>query len=258
MITRFVGERGRLAVLRQIDRPVVVLLAVSQAAIAAAGWFAPPVWLAVAVAAQLAVGGVGAVRILGPARAELGFARYAMPAVAGITVTLVGRLIPGGLSLLLIPIVAVLLWSVMYLEVRFERGTGGRTIGELLLTAMVLAGAAGTLAFFGTRTWPTPIILVTALTIPPALRAAEARGIVGVEAVGQTLLHLLVVSQVGSAVILLALPAPVIAAMIALAFYTWSGAVDALRGDVSARSVAIEFGVLTAFGVAIALWLAAT
>jgi hypothetical protein len=255
MISRLVGSRRRLAVLRQIDRPAVMGLAILQAVVAAAGWFASPVWLAGAVAAQLALGGVGAVRILGPARSDLGLARYAMPAVAGIVATLFGKLIPGGLSLLLVPIVAVLLWSVTYLELRVERGSGGRTVGDLLLTAMVFAGAAGVMALFGTQTWPTPLILVAGLSLPLALRAAEARGTMGAEGLGQALLQLLVVAQVGAAAVLLVLPPTVIAALIALAFYTWGGAVDALRGESSGRSVAAEFGALTALGLVIGLWL---
>lgn len=256
MISRLVGERRRLAVLRQIDRPAAVGLALLQALVAAAGWFATPVWLAAAVAAQLALGGIGAVRILGPARSDLGLARYAMPAVAGISVTVFGRLIPGGLSLLLVPIVAVLLWAVTYLELRVERGSGGRTIGELLLTATVFASAAGVLTLFGTGTWPTPLILVAGLALPLALRSAEARGTTGAEGVGQALLQLLVVVQVGLAAVLLVLSPVVVAALMALAFYTWGGAVDALRGEASGRSVALEFGALTALGVVIGLWLA--
>lgn len=255
MISRLVGGRRRLAILRQIDRPAVMGLAILQAVVAAAGWFASPVWLAGAIAAQLALGGVGAVRILGPARSDLGLARYALPAVAGIVATLFGKLIPGGLSLLLVPILAVLLWSVTYLELRVERGTGGRTIGDLLLTAMVFAGAAGIMTFFGTQTWPTPLILVAGLTLPLALRAAEARGTMGAEGFGQALLHLLVVTQVGAAAVLLVLSPTVIAALMALAFYTWGGAVDALRGEASGRSVAAEFGMLTALGLLIGLWL---
>lgn len=255
MISRLVGGRRRLAVLRQIDRPIVVGLAILQALVAAAGWFVSPVWLAVAVAGQLALGGIGAVRILGPARSDLGLARYAMAAVAGIAATLFGRLIPGGLSLLLVPLVAVLLWSVTYLELRVARGTGGRTIGDLLVTTMVFAGAAGLLALFGTRTWPTPLILVAGLTLPLALRAAEARGTMGTEGIGQALLQLLVVTQIGAAAVLLVVPPVVVAALMALAFYTWGGAVDALRGEASGGSVAVEFGALMALGLFIGLWL---
>ena len=253
MISRLVGERRRLSVLRQIDRPAVVGLAIAQALLAAAGWFASPVWLAAAIAGQLAIGGIGAVRILGPARGDLGLARYAMPATAGICATLFGRLIPGGLSLLLVPIVAVLLWSVTYLELRVERGSGGRTIGVLLRTTMAFAAAAGLLTLFGILAWPTPLILVAGLTLPLALRDAEARGSMGAEGFGQSLLHLLVVTQVGAAASLLVVSPVVVSALLALAFYTWGGAVDALRGDTSGRSVAAEFGALTALGLILGL-----
>ena len=72
MISRLIGDRRRLAVLRRIDRPGAAVLAILQALVAAAGWFAEPLWLAVAIAAQLALGGIGAVRLIGPARSELG------------------------------------------------------------------------------------------------------------------------------------------------------------------------------------------
>lgn len=253
MINRIFADRTRLALLRRIDRPAAVGLAVGQALVAAAGWFADPLWLAVAIAAQLLLGGIVAVRVMGPARSGLGLARYAIPALAGISATLFGRLLPGGLSLLLVPIVAVLLWSTTYLELRIERGTGGRTIGDLLLTGILFSGAAGVLVLFGPRAWPTPLILVGAIAAPLALRASESRDVMGAEGVGQALLHVLVVVQVGVGVVLLDLPATVMAALIALAFYTWSGAVEALRGAASGRAVAIEFGALLLLGLLVAL-----
>jgi len=45
------------------------------------------------------------------------------------------------------------------------------------------------------------------------------------------------------------------AALMALAFYAWSGAADALEGGDSGRSVAIEFGPLLLLGVVIGLLL---
>jgi hypothetical protein len=255
VITRLFGDRQRLTVLRRIDRPAAALLAIAQAVVAAAGWFAEPVWLAVAIAAQLALGGLVAVRVIGPARGDLGLARYAIPATAGIAATLFGRLIPGGLSLLLVPIVAVILWSITYLELRAERGTGGRTLGDLGLTAIVFTGAAGILDLFGPQTWPTPLVLVGMLSLPPAFRAAEARGTMGAEGFGQALLQVLAVVQVGIGAVLLNVPVLVASALMALAFYTWTGAVDALRGGASGRSVAIEFGSLVLLGLFVGLLL---
>jgi hypothetical protein len=255
VIGRLFGDRRRLALLRRVDKPAAIVLAILQAVVAAAGWFAEPVWLAVAIAGQLALGGMVAIYVMGPARADLGLARYAMPSVAGIAATLFGRLIPGGLSLLLVPIVAVLLWSVTYLELRLERGTGGTTIGFLLLTFMTFSAGYGLLALFGAQAWPTPLIVVAFLALPVALRAAEARGTGGVEAVGQALLHVLVVLQIGAAVVLLNISLAAMAAIMALAFYLWGGAVDDLRGERSGRAVAAEFGALMVFGLVAGLLL---
>lgn len=255
MISRLFGDRRQLAVLRRIDHPGAIALAVLQAVVAAAGWFAEPVWLAVAIAAQLALGGVVAVWVIGPARSDLGLARYAMPATAGIAVTLGGRLIPGGLSLLLVPIVAVLLWSVTYLELRLERGSGGGTVGGLLVTAVLFAGTVGLLQLFGPRTWPTPLLLVILLSLPLAFRSAEARGTMGAEGFGQALLHVLVVAQVGVAAVVLSISVPAAAGLVALAFYTWAGAAAAIGEGGSARGVAIEFGALVAIGLVFGLLL---
>jgi hypothetical protein len=255
VIGRLLGDRRRIAILRRVDRPAAILLAILQAVVAAAGWFASPIWLAVAIAAQLLIGGIVAVRVIGPARSDLGLARYAIPATAGIAATVFGRLIPGGLSLLLVPLLAVLLWTVTYLELRAERGTGGRTIGILLLTLILFAGTAGILVLLGARSWPTPLILVAVLAAPLAIRAAEGRETMGVEGVGQAVLHVLVVTQVGSAAVLLNLPLAVMAALVALGFYTFASAVDALRDAPSGRSVAVEFGGLLLVGLVVGLLL---
>lgn len=249
MIGRIFGDRGTRQALGRIDRPAAALLALAQALVAAVGWFVEPLWLAVAIAVQLALGGVGAVRVLGPARPELGLARYAMPAAAGIAATLVGRLVPGGISLLLVPVVAVLLWTVTYLELRVERGTGGRTIGDLLVFAILTAAVWGILELFGPRAWPTPLIVVALFALPLAVRAAEARGALGAEAVGQGLLQVLVVAQVGAATILMEMPAYAMAVLTGFAFYVWGGAVEALRGGASGRSVALESGALALVGL---------
>ena len=255
MIGRLFGDRRKAAGLRRIDRPAAILIAILQAVVAAVGWFADPILLATTIAAQLALGGLAAAYLIGPARSELGLARYAMPSVAGIAATVFGRLIPGGLSLLLIPIVAILLWSVTYLELRIARGTGGSTIQSLLLTAIVFTGAWGVLGYFGSRTWPTPLLLLAVLCLPLAIRAAEARGSLGAEAFGQALLHVLAVIQVGLTVALLDIQLQLAAAIVALAFYAWTGAVDALRGETSGRAVAVEFGSLALVGLVAGLLL---
>lgn len=253
MIGRLFGDRGRLSATRRADRAGAVIIALLQAAVATGGWLAPPLWLAVAIAAQLLLGGIAAVYVIGPARHVLGLARYAMPSVAGIAATLFGRLLPGGQSLVFVPVVAVLLWIVIYLELRIERGSGGATMHNLLLMAVVFTGSAGLLVLFGAGNWPTPMILVAALSLTPAVRAAEARNVLGVEAVGQGLLHVLVVTQVGLAAIIMGLAPTIVAGLVALAFYTWAGATEALSEGASGRSVATEFGSLLLVGLVVAL-----
>ena len=202
MITRLFGDRQRLAVLRRIDRPAAVLLAIApgarrgrrlvrRAALAGGGHRRP--------AGARRAGGRARHR---PRARGLGLARYAIPATAGIAATLFGRLIPGGLSLLLVPIVAVMLWSITYLELRAGRGTGGRTLGDLVLTAIVFTGAAGcstsSAPQHGRRR------RCSSASSPAArFRAAEARGTMGAEAFGQALLQVLAVVQVGIGAVLL-------------------------------------------------------
>lgn len=256
MIARILGDRRAQRLGRSMDRPEAILLAMVQTGIATVGWLVPsPIWVAVAVALQLGVGGLAAVQIIGPAQVGAGLTRYAMPATAGVAATLFGRLLPGGVALLLIPLVVVLLWTVVYVELRASRLEGGRTIQELLLTAILFASIAGILTLLGTTAWPAALGLLAAIGLVVSLRSAEARGLSGAEAVGQALLHLLAVLQVAAAVALLELPGLVAPAVIGLAFYAWGGAVDALRDGASGRSVAMEFGALAALGVAVALLL---
>jgi hypothetical protein len=172
-----------------------------------------------------------------------------------VAATLFGRVIPGGVALLLVPLVAVLRWAVIYLELRAGRAAGGRTTLELLLTATLFAGAAGIIALLGTQGWPPPLAIVALLALLLGLRSAEGRDLVGGQAVGQALLHGLAVAQVGAATMLLNLPGVVGPAIVALAFYAWGGAADALRGDATGRSVAIEFGALGVLGILVALLL---
>ncbi len=236
-----------------VERPWAIVLAIVLAAIAAAGWLTSPFGLAVAIGLELAVGGLGAVALMGPWRQGLGLARYATLAIAGVGVTLVGRMLPGGVSLLLVPFVAIVLWAVLWLELRGERVPIERTALELALTGTMFAAAAGINALFGTAAWPPPVALVALLAFVLGLRSAEARGRGGVEAVGQALLHGLAVGQVALAMTLLGLPGLVGPAIVGLAFYSWGGAAEALDGGATGRSVVIEFGSLALLGLLVAL-----
>jgi hypothetical protein len=103
--------------------------------------------------------------------------------------------------------------------------------------------------------WLLALALLGVLVAVPCLRAAEARGTLGVPAVGQAALHLLVVLQVATAMLLLELPSPVGPALVALTFHSWSGAADALESGVSTRAVILEYGSLAAIGVIVAVFL---
>ena len=258
MIGRILGDRRGLAVLRRIDRPGVIGLAVILAILASVAWLADPFWMAVAIGAQLLVGGLGTVRLLGPAQPGLGFARYAVPTLASVALSLFGRIIPGGVALLLVPLAAILIWSVLQLELRTSRGVPARTILDLVMVAILFAAAAGIVAFFGSGGWPPPLFFAMPVAFVLAVRAAEARGHGGVVGLGQGLLHLLAVLQVAVAASLLDLPGVVAPALISLAFHAWSGAAEALEEGAGGRSVAVEFGSLAVLGVVVAVLLHAT
>jgi len=243
------------AALRRVERPEAVLLAVLLTGLAVYGWFAPPFWLAVVIAAQLALGGLGAVWIIGAVRARFGFARYATLAVAGVSATLLGKLLPPLGQLAAVPVVALLLFSVVWFELRLPFGRSPRLAVDLTLVGIVFAASAGVSATFPTASWPPTVILVVAASAIPALRAAELRGRFGVDAVGQAALHLLAVGQLGISLALLHLPGVVGSAILALGFHAWSGAAEALDGGADARSVAIEFGSLALLGLLVALLL---
>jgi hypothetical protein len=255
VIARLFGDRRAQAVVRRVDRPQTILLAVVMAALAAVGWLAEPFWLAVVVAAELALGGLGAVYLIGPVRPGLGFARYTTLAMAGLALTLFGRFLPAGVALLLVPAAAILLWTVVFLELRTLRAAGARTALDLLLTSILFAAGVGILALFPRITWPPSITLVVVIAFVLALRAGEARGASGAEAVGQAALHGLAVAQVAAAVTLLELPGVVAPALVALTFYAWGGAAEALQSGSSPRAVAMEFGTLAVLGLLVALFL---
>ena len=253
---RLTGRRSIVVtrVLGRIRHPEAILISILMAVVASFGWVVSPFWLAVAVAAQLAVGGLGAVWLIGPAQTELGFARYATLASAGVALTLFGRLLVPAVGLAPAPLAAVLLWGVIRLELDLAKG--GRRDGlDLALVGIVFAAAAGIGGLVPREAWPPALIPLLLLCSVPALRAAEARGRTGIEAVGQATLHLVAVAQIAAAVSLLRLPGVVGAAVIALGFHAWGGAAEALDDGASARSVILEFGALAVLGMVVAILL---
>ena len=256
MIARMLSGRRVPAALQRIDRPQAIALTAALAVTAAIGWLASPVVLAVAVGIELAAGGLGAVALMGPSRPGLGIGRYTTLALAGVSAALAGRLIPGGVSLLFVPLLAVMLWAVLWLELRASFDTTERTALDLALTAILFATAAGIGGLLGNQGWPPPLGLVLVVGLLLSLRSAEARGEGGVQAIGQALLHTLAIGQVAVAVVVLRIPGLVGPALVALAFYVWGGAADALGGGATPRSVAFEFGSLALLGFIVAVLMA--
>lgn len=248
------GER-LTTIRRRIEHPEAIALAVVVAALAVAGWLAPPFWMAVAVAVQLVVGGLGAVWVIGPIDVKFGFARYGTFAVAGVAFTLLGSLLSSVAQIAAAPIVALLLFGVLWLEIRLPQGRSPRLAVDLSLVAIVFAAAAGVAATFPASAWPPTVVLVVIAAAIPAMRAAELRGRSGVQAVGQAALHLLAIAQVGVGLALLHLPGVVGAAVLALGFHAWAGAAEALDSGARSRSVMIEFGSLALLGLLVALLL---
>ena len=155
MIGRVMSRRpAAMRVLTRLQYREAILIAIAMAVVAAVGWLVTPFWVAVAVAAQLAIGGIGAVWLIGPARMELGFARYATLATAGVTLTLFGRLLVPSIGLLLTPVVALLLFGVIRLELGLTEA-GQRRVGlDLALVGIVFAAAAGIGGMIPADAWP--------------------------------------------------------------------------------------------------------
>jgi hypothetical protein len=252
MMARMRGSRI-VPVIARVERPEAVGLAALTALLAGIGWVVSPFWLAVVVGLQLAIGGLGAVHVLGPVQPGLGFARYATFAMAAVAFTLFGRILPAGTSLLLVPVVAVALWGVLWAELRFAPRAGLSWLLDLLLVGILFAASSGIWQLLGERAWPPPLLLVLLLASVLALRAAEARGWSGIRAVGQAALHVVAVGQIAAALVLLGLPGMVAPAILALAFHAWGGAAEALDGGASWGSVAREFGSLAALALIAAL-----
>jgi hypothetical protein len=255
VIARLLRRPAAGRALSRLEHPEAIGLAVALAIVAAFGWLASPFWLAVAIGVQLAVGGLGAVWLIGALQPGLGFARYATFASAAVALTLFGRLLMPSAGLLLAPLAALLLWAVLRIELEVNRTRESSVVLDLALVSIVFATTAGIGGIVPRDAWPPGLILVLLGATVPAMRAAEARGRNGAEAVGQAVLHLVAIGQVATALTLLRLPGVVGAAILALAFHAWSGAAEALDSGASARSVVIEFGALAVLGLVVALLL---
>ena len=255
MTARRIGQARWQAVMRRVERPDAVALSLVLAGLATWGWIASPFWLAAVIALQLIVGGIGTVVILGPVRPVFGFARYATPAVAAVAVTLLGRLLTGSTLIAAAPIAALGLLAVTWSELRLPDGRAPRLLVELTSVGICFAMAAGIGAIFVRSSWPPSVILVVIALVVPALRSSELRGRYGVQAVGQAVLHLLAVAQLGVALAVLHLPGVVGAAILALGFHAWAGAAEALDAGASGRAVLAEFGTLALLGLAVAILL---
>jgi hypothetical protein len=235
---------------RAIRRAGPVLLPLLMAALVAAGWSVDLVALAGVIALELALAGLGTAALLGAARPNSGYARYAIFAVSAVSVTLAGRLLPPGIGPLAAPLAWAFLFWVLYIERHAMAMPGYRLSLDVTLVLTVFSATAGMGSLLPPELW-----LLGLLVAVPCLRAAEARGTLGVPAVGQAALHLLVVLQVATAMLLLELPLPVGPALVALTFHSWSGAADALESGVSSRAVVLEYGSLAAIGIIVAVFL---
>ena len=181
MIGRIFGDRRRGSRILRRDRSPrrgCSALVMAQALVAARLVRHRRSWLAVAIAAQLALGGTGGrVRHRSGPLATRVWRATRCPRSPASRRRCFGRLIPGGLSVLLVPILAVLLWSVTYLELRLARGTGGRTDPATSCSPGSSSPARGRLLGCSARRHGRrPILLVAILAVPLAIRAAEARG----------------------------------------------------------------------------------
>jgi hypothetical protein len=250
---RFRAVRVRGA--RAVKRAGPFVLPLILAALVVVGWVVDMVALAGVLALELALAGLGMAALLGAARASVGYARYAILAVAAVSITLAGRLLPPGIGPLAAPVAWAFLWWTLHTERMGPTAPANRLSLDLLLVFTVFCAAVGLAGVIPTELWLLQIVLLAVLVAVPCLRAAEARGAVGVPAVGHGALHLLVVLQVATALILLDLPQPVGPALVALTFHAWSGAADALESGVPSRAVALEYGSLAVIGAFVALFL---
>ena len=233
---------------------LLLLLAVTGLVIL--GWVADPLLLAVVCALELLLAGFGGIALIGPARAERGIARYLVLPIASVALTLSGRLIaPAAVPFLVVGVIAAGtgLWLVLRTELSWGAGERPKTAMDLVLATTLFAASAGIPPAIGAEGWPPALIAVSLIGLVLGLRAAEARGATGGDALGQATLHAVCVAELAAALPLLELPGAIAPAVLALGFYAWSGAADALLAGASRRGVLVEFGLLGALGIIVAL-----
>jgi hypothetical protein len=146
---------------RRIERPEAILLALVMGALVVYGWFAPSFWLAVAIAGQLAIGGMGAVWVIGPVRSRFGFARYATFPVAAVALTLLGQTLSPIAQLGGAPVVVLLLFGVLWFEMRLPEGRSPRLSIDLTLVGSACGRRrAASRPPFPTASWLPAVLLV--------------------------------------------------------------------------------------------------
>ena len=188
---------GRVRGARTVKRAGPFVLPLILAALVAAGWVVDMVALAGVLALELALAGMGMAALLGAARPAVGYARYAILAVAAVSITLAGRLLPPGIGPLAAPVAWAFLWWTLYTERMGPTAPTNRLSLDLLLVFTVFCAAVGLAGVIPSELWLLQLVLLAMLVAVPCLRAAEARGAVGVPAVGHGALHLLVVAPGG-------------------------------------------------------------
>ena len=144
MIGRIFADRKRLAATRRVDRLAAVVHGRAAGGGRRGGLVRRP-----GVAGggdrrySSLLGGIAAVWRHRPDASELGLSRYAMPAAAGIAATLFGRFSTPALSLLLVPLVAVLLWAITTSSCASSAGPAVGRCSDLLLMWIAFSGRRG-------------------------------------------------------------------------------------------------------------------
>ena len=239
----------------QIGRLDVILLLLSVSGLMLLGWIADPFLLGIVCALQLVLAGFGAIALIGPARSDRGIARYLVPPLGSVSLTLALRLAsPSGPGLLFGLIALLGLWLVFHTELTYARGQRPKTALDLVLAIVIIAASAGIPAAIGSG-WPPALAVVALVAFVLALRAAESRGATGGAGLGQAALHSVAIVGMAAALPLLELPGLMAPAVLGLGFYSWSGAADALEEGASTRTVIGEFGLLAVVGLTVALLL---